>query len=93
MIFFISFSFILYACMFCAYSKQSSLQLRLLQFVHFRDRKKRRGTFTELSNSKTFPFGIAFLIWAFHFFRFLKQCAHSDTQAFKTKIPLFCLHS
>jgi len=41
-IFFISFSFISYACMFCAYSKQPSLWLRLLQFVHFRDRKRER---------------------------------------------------
>jgi len=80
-IFFISFSFISYACMFCAYSKQSSLRLRLLQFVHFRDtkrerereRERERGTFTELSNIRTFPFGIAFLIWAFHFVKFLKQ--------------------
>jgi hypothetical protein len=70
-IFFISFLFyILYACMFCAYSKQPSLHLRVLQFVHFRDgEKKKRGvgvgerTFTEVSNSKTFPYGIAFLIW------------------------------
>ena len=38
-----------------------------------RERERERGTFTELSNIRTFPFGIAFLIWAFHFVKFLKQ--------------------
>ena len=49
---------------------------------------KKYGTSTKLSNSITFPFGIAFLTCALNFFKFLKQCTQRYNWHLKQSYPI-----